>query len=250
MKINSILLYNFGSYEGETLFDTRPTADGKNIVLIGGKNGAGKTTLFTAMRVCLYGYMSMGYKNANSHYNRAIIKLINNNAKIRRPANAHVEMQIGLSNGHEVDLYTLRREWTLGETLSEKFSVAKNEAVLAEDAVADFEKYLLTLIPPELFNLYFFDGEKIADFFLEEGSNARIKDAFLTLCGYDTFEIMRKNFKRIGSGKTNGTPDLDEYLAAKEALGAAQQTQQELTARLNQCIDEMDTCDADIVALV
>lgn len=249
MKINSILLYNFGSYEGETLFDTRPTADGKNIVLIGGKNGAGKTTLFTAMRVCLYGYMSMGYKNANSHYNRAIIKLINNNAKIRRPANAHVEMQIGLSNGHEVDLYTLRREWTLGETLSEKFSVAKNEAVLAEDAVADFEKYLLTLIPPELFNLYFFDGEKIADFFLEEGSNARIKDAFLTLCGYDTFEIMRKNFKRIGSGKTNGTPDLDEYLAAKEALGAAQQTQQELTARLNQCIDEMDTCDADIVAL-
>ena len=176
MKINSILLYNFGSYEGETLFDTRPTADGKNIVLIGGKNGAGKTTLFTAMRVCLYGYMSMGYKNANSHYNRAIIKLINNNAKIRRPANAHVEMQIGLSNGHEVDLYTLRREWTLGETLSERFSVAKNEAVLAEDAVADFEKYLLTLIPPELFNLYFFDGEKIADFFLEEGSNARIKD--------------------------------------------------------------------------
>ena len=249
MKINSILLYNFGSYEGETLFDTRPTADGKNIVLIGGKNGAGKTTLFTAMRVCLYGYLSMGYKNANSHYNRAIIKLINNNAKIRRPANAHVEMQIGLSNGHEVDLYTLRREWTLGETLSEKFSVAKNEAVLAEDAVADFEKYLLTLIPPELFNLYFFDGEKIADFFLEEGSNARIKDAFLTLCGYDTFEIMRKNFKRIGSGKTNGTPDLDEYLAAKEALGAAQQTQQELTARLNQCIDEMDTCEADIVAL-
>ena len=249
MKINSILLYNFGSYEGETLFDTRSTADGKNIVLIGGKNGAGKTTLFTAMRVCLYGYMSMGYKNANSHYNRAIIKLINNNAKIRRPANAHVEMQIGLSNGHEVDLYTLRREWTLGETLSEKFSVAKNEAVLAEDAVADFEKYLLTLIPPELFNLYFFDGEKIADFFLEEGSNARIKDAFLTLCGYDTFEIMRKNFKRIGSGKTNGTPDLDEYLAAKEALGAAQQTQQELTARLNQCIDEMDSCEADIVAL-
>ena len=147
MKINSILLYNFGSYEGETLFDTRSTADGKNIVLIGGKNGAGKTTLFTAMRVCLYGYMSMGYKNANSHYNRAIIKLINNTAKLRRPANAHVEMQIGLSNGHEVDVYTLCRAWTLGETLTENFSVAKNGVALTNDAVADFEKYLLTLIP-------------------------------------------------------------------------------------------------------
>lgn len=249
MKINSILLYNFGSYEGETLFDTRSAADGKNIVLIGGKNGAGKTTLFTAMRVCLYGYMSMGYKNANSHYNRAIIKLINNSAKLRRPANAHVEMQIGLSNGHEFDIYTLCRAWTLGETLTESFSVAKNGIALTNDAVADFEKYLLTLIPPELFNLYFFDGEKIADFFLEEGSNARIKDAFLTLCGYDTFEIMRKNFKRIGSGKTNGTPDLDEYIAAKDALGAVELTQQDLIARLNQCIDEMDACEADIAAL-
>ena len=249
MRINSILLYNFGSYEGETSFDMRPTADGKNIVLIGGKNGAGKTTLFTAMRVCLYGYMSMGYKNANSHYNRAIIKLINNSAKIRRPAKAHVEMQIGLSNGHEVDVYTLRREWVLGETLSEEFLVAKNEVPLTEDAIADFEKYLLTIIPPELFNLYFFDGEKIADFFLEEGGNARIKDAFLTLCGYDTFEIMRKNFKRIGSGKANDAPDLNKYFTAKETVGSAQQAQQQLTARLNQCIDEMDTCEAGIIAL-
>lgn len=249
MRINSILLYNFGSYEGETSFDMRPTADGKNIVLIGGKNGAGKTTLFTAMRVCLYGYMSMGYKNANSHYNRAIIKLINNSAKIRRPAKAHVEMQIGLSNGHEVDVYTLRREWVLGETLSEEFLVAKNEVPLTEDAIADFEKYLLTIIPPELFNLYFFDGEKIADFFLEEGGNARIKGAFLTLCGYDTFEIMRKNFKRIGSGKANDAPDLNKYFTAKETVGSAQQAQQQLTARLNQCIDEMDTCEAGIIAL-
>lgn len=184
MKINSILLYNFGSYEGETVFDTRSTENGKNIVLIGGKNGTGKTTLFTAMRVCLYGYMSMGYRNINSYYNRAVIKLINNSAKLNRPTEAYVEMQIGLSNGHEIDVYTLRRGWILNESLSEQFSVAKNGTKLSAEAVADFEKYLLSLIPPELFNLYFFDGEKIADFFLDEGSNTRIKEAFLTLCGY------------------------------------------------------------------
>ena len=42
MKINSILLYNFGSYEGETVFDTRATDDGRNIVLIGGKMAQAK----------------------------------------------------------------------------------------------------------------------------------------------------------------------------------------------------------------
>ena len=173
MKINNIILYNFGSYEGETIFDTRATEDGRNIVLIGGKNGAGKTTLFTAMRLCLYGYMSMGYKNINSFYTRAIVKLINNSAKMSRPAHSHVEMHIALSNGRELDNYILRREWVLSESLSETFTVQKNSKDLTEAEVADFEKYLLSLIPPELFNLYFFDGEKIADFFLEEGGNSR-----------------------------------------------------------------------------
>ena len=60
MKINNIILHNFGSYEGTTDFETKPFGD-RNIVLVGGKNGAGKTTLFTAMRLCLYGYKSMGY---------------------------------------------------------------------------------------------------------------------------------------------------------------------------------------------
>ena len=72
MRINRIELNNFGSYEGNNIFEMQPIGD-KNIVLIGGKNGAGKTTLFTAMRICLYGFMSMGYRNANSYYNRAII---------------------------------------------------------------------------------------------------------------------------------------------------------------------------------
>ena len=60
--------------------------------------------------------------------------------------------------------------------------------------------------------------EKIADFFLEEGSSSRIKEAFLTLCGYDTFDIMRRNFKRISGAGTNKAPTLDEYIATKEAL--------------------------------
>ena len=249
MRIKSILLYNFGSYEGKTFFDTHTTNNGKNIILIGGKNGAGKTTLFTAIRLCLYGHKSMGYKNINSYYNRSIIKLFNNNAKLQRPAHSYVEMQIELSNGHEIDVYTLHRAWILDEVLTEKFYISKNSISLTEIEISDFEKYLLSLLPPELFNLYFFDGEKIADFFLEEGSNSRIKDAFLTLCGYDTFEIMRKNFKRIGVGKTDKSPDLSAYLVAKETLESKKQIQSDLMNHLKQCVDEIVSCESEIVAL-
>ena len=248
MLINKIKLYNFGSYEGEVVFNTE-IKDGRNIILIGGKNGAGKTTLFTAMRLCLYGYMSMGYKAINAHYTKAIRKLINNTAKMQQPVTASVEMEIVLSNGQEYDVYTLCRKWTLNENVEEHFSVRKNNEEFNEKSIADFEKYILSLIPPELFDLYFFDGEKIADFFMEEGSNARIKDAFLTLCGYDTFEIMRKNFKRI-NGTTGGSSDsLQSYLTANERYEMLQSNYQSLQDELVSCRSELDECEAAISAL-
>ena len=247
MKINNIILHNFGSYEGTTEFDTRP-CNGRNIVLIGGKNGAGKTTLFTAMRLCLYGYKSMGYKNPNSFYNRAVVKLINNTAKITKPTTAFVTMCIELNNGQGMDYFSLTRKWEMNESLIETFSVLKNGADLSADEIADFEKYVVSLIPPELFNLYFFDGEKIADFFMNEGSNTRIKDAFLTLCGYDTFDIMRKNFKRIRAGIPTSAPALDEYIVAKDALAAAKSLYHGLTDRLKGCVDAIADCEATLDA--
>ena len=248
MKINRIFLNNFGSYEGEASFETKQKGD-RNIILIGGKNGAGKTTLFTAMRICLYGYMSMGYKNYNTFYTRAITKLINNNAKLSRPVHAEISMQIELNNGQGIDLYTLSRQWKLADSLVETFVVTKNDVKLNADETADFEKYILSLIPPELFNLYFFDGERIADFFLDEKSSARIKDAFLTLCGYDTFDIMRRNFKRVrGSGNTS-TPTLDEYVRTKDELAKAKLSLSNLQAQLKECIDAISNCEAAIVGI-
>ena len=247
MKINNIILHNFGSYEGTTDFETRP-CDGRNIVLIGGKNGTGKTTLFTAMRLCLYGYKSMGYKNPNSFYNRAVVKLINNTAKITKPTTTFVTMCIELNNGQGMDSFLLTRKWELNESLIESFSVLKNGADLSADEIADFEKYVVSLIPPELFNLYFFDGEKIADFFMNEGSNTRIKDAFLTLCGYDTFDIMRKNFKRIRAGIPTSAPALDEYIVAKDALASAKSLYHDLTDRLKACVDAIADCEATLDA--
>lgn len=245
MKINRILLNNFGPYEGQANFETMPK-DGRNIVLIGGKNGSGKTTLFTAIRICLYGYMSMGYKNYNSFYVRAVTKLINNNARLSKPAYAKVSMQIQLSNGQGEDSYTLTRSWKLADSLSEKFVVCKNGIELDNDSLADFEKYILSLIPPELFNLYFFDGERIADFFLNEGSNSRIKEAFQTLCGYDIFDIMSRNFKRVSRNGKVSSLALDEYINIKDKLAEARRLEDEFNNRLRECLDDISNCEASI----
>ena len=249
MRINSILLTNFGSYEGINYFETKANGT-RNIILIGGKNGSGKTTLFTAMRVCLYGYLSMGYKNANSYYIRAITKLINNNAKMDKPCISSVALEVDLNNGRGIDSYEVTRSWTLTDTLTEDFTVLKNGTVLGKEETADFEKFILSLIPPELFNLYFFDGEKIADFFLNEGSNSRIKEAFLTLCGYDTFDIMRKNFKRISSySKGITSSSLNTYIEAKEQAQKEKDKFEKIQNDLFQCITEIENCSAEIASI-
>ena len=249
MKINRITLENFGSYEGEATFETREQ-DGRNIILIGGKNGAGKTTLFTAMRLCLYGFMSMGYKSHNAYYSRAITKLINNTVKMTKPATASVEMDVSISNGHEMDQYILTRIWTLNDTLSEEYRVLKNGIPLNAEEIADFDKFIFSIIPPELFNLYFFDGEKIADFFLEEGSNARIKGAFLTLCGYDTFDIMSKNFRRVSAANTGSSANaLNEYLGAKVHYQEASEAYSAKKQEFDDCLTAITNCEAELKEL-
>lgn len=249
MKIEKIALNNFGSYEGKTVFDLSNNNSERNIILIGGKNGAGKTTLFTAIRLCLYGYMSMGYKSPNAFYNKAIIKLINNNAKMTKPAKAEIQLYISIKNRQQIDYYTLIRSWELSDTLSEKLMVDKNDIPLTENEILDFEKYILSLIPPELFNLYFFDGEKIADYFMDEGSNSRIKSAFLTLCGYDIFDIMRKNFKRVSGNNGNSSPALMGYLQAKENYNKAESAYADANHQLSGCKTSINLCDAEIAEL-
>ena len=248
MRIDRIILNNFGSYIGENTFDTKIDED-RNIILVGGKNGAGKTTLFTAMRLCLYGYMSFGYQSINSYYNRSVTKLINSSAKMKKPAHSSVAMKIALSNGQELDYYELCRSWVLSDSLSETFTVAKNGESMNSEEIADFEKYLLSLIPPELFNLYFFDGEKIADFFMEEGGNTRIKDAFLTLCGYDTFDIMKKNFKRISSSDDSASIAVEKYTDLQDEYNFVRSTYEATEIELVECKDKIANCEAEITAL-
>ena len=248
MKIDKIILFNFGSYQGLTEFDTKVQNE-KNIVLIGGKNGTGKTTLFTAIRLCLYGFLSMGYKNANSFYNKAVIRLMNNAAKLKKPTTSYVQIDLTLNNGQELDSYELKRAWRLDDSLVENFIVFKNGRELRQDEVADFEKYIFSIIPPELLNLYFFDGEKIADFFMSEASNARIKEAFLTLCGYDIFDIMRKNFKRISGTNSKSIGSLDNYIELKEKYEIAKNETSLIEEALKNCKSDIENCDAGIIAL-
>lgn len=249
MRINSIELYNIGSYEGRNCFDIAAQDTGGKIVLIGGKNGAGKTTLFTSIKLCLYGYKESGYQAMNAYYKRQIKKLINDKAKIENHGNAFVALSLNIHNGQEWDEFFIKRRWSLKDENFERFSVWKNDVELSVEEVSDFENYLLNLIPPELFELYFFDGEQIADFFLENSGNARIKKAFFTLCGYDTFDILYKNFKRINKSSSSSDDILTKYLEAEDQLYIAEKNCRKYAEEIEEVTNEIETKTSELKEL-
>lgn len=246
MKIERIELYNFGSYEELNTFDIETEDASKRIVIIGGKNGAGKTTLFTAMQVCLYGHASFGFKTSGKRYLKEIYDLINNQARLDESKNAYVKICLSESR-IDTDHYEIVRSWSWSNSIvHEKLSVKQNGKELDEEATLNFQKYLLHLIPPELHKLYFFDGERIAEYFLDEQRN-NIKDALLVLSGNDTYEILYNNVRRLLNGVESDSESIAQnYADQKEVLAKYRQNETELLAQLSEIIADIERLEADL----
>lgn len=211
MIINSIKLKNFRSYEDETEFSFSPK-DNKNIVLIGGENGAGKSTLFEAIKLCIYGPMSYGYLGINSNYLTKIKNNINNNAFKNDIVKCDISISLSFKEGTQVNEYTLNRNWEyINQRIVENFEVIKNGTLLNEDEINYFNRYLQSVLPPSLFDFFFFDGEELTEFFIGKNSSNSLKDAVLQLFNYDTFNILKKqllSFQRNISKNNDSLNDI------------------------------------------
>ena len=208
MKIKRIQIKNIGPYINENTFQFDVSDLTKRLALIGGKNGAGKTTLFNAIKICLYGCIAYGFESNNAKYYAEIEKIINTNEKLKKIGDAEVIIDLLFDDGKDDYTYTFARSWkVVGSKISESFTVYKNGIPLSSAERSDFESYLLQMLPPNLFRFYFFDGEKISDFVFNSNKNSDFKEAFLKLCGLDTMEIIRENFRRISRTKANGSEE-------------------------------------------
>lgn len=195
MKINNIQLNNFGSYVGINNFDFNITKE-KNIVLIGGQNGTGKTSLFTAIKLALYGPLCFNCQSANAQYFSKVKRYINYDAFTEKSVKAFVAISITVPFEREENQYTIKRIWIHDDgKLREELEVYQNNETLNIVKRDFLFNYLYSILPPTLFDFFFFDGEEIANFFATTRQNQYIKKAFYTLCGYDVFDVIQ-NFSR------------------------------------------------------
>ena len=237
MIINSIKLKNFRSYEDETEFSFSPK-DNKNIVLIGGENGAGKSTLFEAIKLCIYGPMSYGYLGSNGNYLTKIKNNINNNAFKNDIVDCNISLSLSFTEGTQINEYNLSRTWEyVNQKIKETFTVDKNGKTLNDDEILYFNKYLQSLLPPSLFDFFFFDGEELTEFFVGKNSSTSLKEAVLQLFNYDTFDILKKHllsFQRNMSKSNN-------------SLSEVQTIYDEALERVKEINSKIDSCNSSIL---
>lgn len=255
MKINKLVLKNFRSYEEETVFDFTTTND-KNIILVGGKNGAGKSTIFEAIKVCIYGPIAYKYQGFNSSYISKIKSNINNNSLKNDSVDAFVSINIELTENTEKNTYTLSREWTYQDKkLNEKFSVYKNYSTspLDEEELNYFENYITSIISPKIFEFFFFDGEHLSEFFIGKNSNVHLKESLLSLCNFDTFEVLKNTIISNNRSSKNSSDEIEiakeNYLNLEDELRQLYTEEEVLSNDLQNISNELEDLQQDQLKL-
>ena len=161
------------------MIDLQTTKD-QNVILIGGNNGAGKTSLFTAIKLALYGPQCFRFQDKSHHYSGKIRELINRDAYLCENVRAFVELNITLPSDNREVAYCLHREWTLEDKkIVETYTVSREGKTLNEKDLDFFQNYLFTIVPPNLFDFFLFDGEEIGEFFATGHYNQYIKNDVL-----------------------------------------------------------------------
>ncbi len=192
MIIERLRICDFGVFRAEHVFELSPRkkyGTKRPIVLFGGLNGSGKTTILTAVRLALYGKQALGRATSQKKYEDYLRESIHRNvSSLVNSDSASVALEFQYSNLGELSRYHVVRSWMVtGTLLKETLTISRDGVALPEVSSEQCQGFLNELIPIGVSDLFFFDGEKIAELAEEEGNSA-LADAIKRLLGLDLIE--------------------------------------------------------------
>jgi len=194
MIIEHIKITNFRVFEGEHNIDLAPRVKynkKRPIILFGGLNGAGKTTTLTAVRLTLYGKQSLGKSVSSREYEEYLAKSIYRPPNGRTQASsASIQLSFSYASMGVTKHYTINRSWyKKGKGIKESIDITEDDHYLSELSTDQCQGFLNELIPIGVSDLFFFDGEKIAEL-AEDTKGAALGDSIKKLLGLDLIETL------------------------------------------------------------
>lgn len=183
MFLEEVTIHNVGLFRNSQTLRLVPPSPKQPVILIGGLNGSGKTTLLDSIQLALYGKRARCSNRANLPYDEYLRRSINSSATPGEEASVTLQFR-QWSNGRE-HTYHVRRTWAAnGHGVVENVAITRDgsfDKVLTET----WSEFVEELLPVEISQLFFFDGEKIEGFADVETSTQLLAKAIHSLLGLD-----------------------------------------------------------------
>ncbi|KFC97405.1 DNA sulfur modification protein DndD [Leminorella grimontii] len=196
MLIKQLVLNNFRVFSGTHTIDLAPRRrkhddNPRPIILFGGLNGAGKTTILSAIRLALYGRLAFGATLQQKEYLAQRDALIHNGTDMTgHPERASVGLTFTYNKGGQESEFTVTRSWTRAG--KDTLLLQQDGQALSEMNDEQCQGFLNELIPHGIADLFFFDGEKIAEL-AEDESGTILRTAVRRLLGLDLIDKLRND---------------------------------------------------------
>ncbi|WP_320171206.1 DNA sulfur modification protein DndD [Maridesulfovibrio sp.] len=204
MLLSELILENFSVYGEVQHLDLSPKDSSHPIVLVGGLNGAGKTSLLTAIRLVLFGKRLVHLDPKITSYSAFLKKLINDPSI----GESRVTLSFATYSQGVKDTYKVTRSWkeASGGRIAEKFVAHKNgkhDSVIS----STWEEFIDSFIPVSIANLFFFDGEAVADMASKEGAQLLLKTGVEALLGINLLNRLQEDLSSLIYKKSQETAD-------------------------------------------
>jgi DNA sulfur modification protein DndD len=189
MILDKLTLRNFCLFRGKQVLDLSPgKRNGKRrpIVLFGGINGGGKTTLFDAVQLALYGSRARCSKRSNLSYEDFLLHSIHQG--IGPEEGAGVALSFRHTADGEPHDYEVRRDWKLEDGRLRESVLVLQDGLPNYSVTRSWAQLVEELIPLEISQLFFFDGEKIRSLAEDASSSEALGAAIKALLGLDLVE--------------------------------------------------------------
>lgn len=219
MEMDFVKLRNFRQYVNQKVIFARPKGN-RNFTVILGANGAGKTNLLNAITWCLYG------EELHIHKKYAGLPIVNTttfkNLKIGETCDVEVQIQLE-EKGSQKALIT--RTLRILKTREGRPHKASSELVMMRQRRRDWVKVtgpqgiINRMIPKNLEEYFFFDGERLDRYFREE-TGETIKNAVFRISQLGLLEravqhlaTRRDQFLRSSKGLSSEAEKIRETLS-------------------------------------
>lgn len=249
MLIKKITLENFRQFKDVQSVDFSKD-NVKNITIILGENGAGKTTFAQAFRWCLYG---------KTTFTDSI--LLNKEISQNLGPNKESFVRVSLELIHNDTKYEITREqkYTTNATgelntpnsseLKIKYRNPQGNTKFVEQKEVDLR--IKEILPFELSNYFFFDGERIQNMSKEinDGKSAEFKDAVERLLGLSAFTITLNHLNGRSTSSVIKSYNRDFDSKANSQISDLQDKLDSLNKELGKIEDRNKEIDGDISKL-